>query len=94
MTGQERTLEDAEEDAEAEKRGGPTERGSFHAGTGTTIGIPTDIYGEPIFSFDYLTRANASRLSRRLHLTVDRGSKIFETEKKRDGNPKSLVTTA
>jgi len=43
----------------------------------------TDIYDEPIFSFDYSTRTDASRLSRRLHLTVDRGLKFWERKKAR-----------
>lgn len=70
MTGHERTSEDARRMEKGEDEG---ER-KFHA-RWMAMGS-TDIYDEPIFSFDYSTRADAPRLSRRLHLTVDRGLKF------------------
>lgn len=72
MTGYERTPEDAragegraEECGEREGKEGFCHRRITAVGRG----YPMDVYGEPIFSFDYSTRANASQLSRQLHLT-------------------------
>jgi len=57
-------------------------------------GYLTDIYGKPIFSFDYSTRANAPLALSAIASDGRPRHEILENDKKRDGNPKSLVTTA
>lgn len=64
-----------------EKKGqGDFAPGGWPQRSGSVAVHPTDVYGGPIFSFDYSTRANAPGLSRQLHLTVGRGLKFRERE--------------
>lgn len=90
MTGYERTSEDAENERVKSGRWRRGEVSRWEDGDGYLTGI----YGEPIFSFDYSTRANAPRLSRRLHLTVDRDLKFWKRKKARRKSEKPVATTA
>lgn len=76
MTGHERTSEDAKN----RERGWIGRRGEISRWEDGD-GYPTDIYGEPIFSFDYSTRVNAPQLSGRLHLTIGHGLKFWKRKK-------------
>lgn len=78
MTDYERTSEEQERKRgkgsrkEGEREGG----GRFRVGWIAVVAILRTFMASQFFSFDYSTRANASRSSRRLHLTAGRNLKI------------------